>query len=367
MSREHPTGELPPFVADRLPERTAEAEETVAALVALGVEETEARAAVADGRVPLVLAQRLFADRPRYTLAQLSRRSGVPEELLLEARRALGLPPAERYSRADLAWARQLRRALDLLSPEAVIRSGRARGRAAWTMAMGDLATVREEVVLPLREQGADDLTIAVALADVARTLEPVGEQLSTAAYRLVVSHVLSSELAAVATRTSAPEVELTVGFVDVVGYTALSARIDPSGLDEVLDAFEERVSAVVSGAEGVAVVKHLGDAVMLIGADAPTLADTILELLVPVPAMEDAPLRAGMAAGPTLVREGDYYGPAVNLAARLTDRARPWTLLADEELAPVLGERFELRRIPPVRLRGIGIRRPVAVRRPAG
>jgi adenylate cyclase len=156
--------------------------------------------------------------------------------------------------------------------------------------------------------------------------------------------------------------VDLAVGFVDVVGWTSLSSRIDPQGLDSVLDAFESRIIEVTAPDPDVGLVKYLGDAVMLVAPEPTVLARALLDLTTPVPALEDAPLRAGLAAGATLLREGDYFGPAVNLAARLTDLARPWSVLAAEELVEELSPAFEVRRIRPTRIRGIGLRRPLAV-----
>jgi adenylate cyclase len=102
---------------------------------------------------------------------------------------------------------------------------------------------------------------------------------------------------------------------------------------------------------------------VMLVGPDVPTLARVMLELTEPAEELEDAPLRGGLASGSVRLREGDYYGDAVNLAARLTDLARPWSLLADEELEDELGGGFSARRIRPVRIRGLGLRRPLRVK----
>ncbi|MBW3661740.1 MAG: adenylate/guanylate cyclase domain-containing protein [Actinobacteria bacterium] len=361
------TGELPAFVADAIAdsavELTEEDEETIEALVSLGVDEDEARRAVRTGRVPLVLTQQLFSDRRSYTLARIAGKSGVPESVLGEIRAALGLPVVDRYGRNELEWAREVAKLLETIPVDTVIRGTRSRGQAAWSMAMSDLALIRDELVIPLRQSGADDLTVAVALAEMARRLEPISEKLVVATYRMVLEHVLSTEVAALAARGHEPEIDIAVGFVDVVGYTALSARIDPQGLDEVLDRFESRVIEVAASALEVAVVKYLGDAAMLVAPDTVTLVRVLLDLVRPIEALEEAPLRAGVASGPVLVREGDYYGSAVNLAARLTDRARPWSLLADPTLQDDLEELFDVKRIPPVRLRGLGTQRPLVVR----
>lgn len=63
------------------------------------------------------------------------------------------------------------------------------------------------------------------------------------------------------------------------------------------------------------------------------------------------------------MVRGGDYFGPAVNEAARLTDLARRNTVLVADHLRDVLAVGFKLRHIRPVLLHGIGMRRPYAIR----
>ncbi|MEX1178176.1 MAG: adenylate/guanylate cyclase domain-containing protein [Nitriliruptor sp.] len=370
------TAELPRFVRDRLgrPRPVTEAErealgagdaETVRALVDLGLDEASAREAVDEGRVALVLAQRVIGGAGQYSIEEVSERSGVPVELLRRIRVATGLPVPERLGHADLQWARLLARLLEVLPPEAVASSARARGTALSMVARSDLGIVRDELLLPMRRAGADDLTVAVTLADTAKELDGIAREILQITYGLHLEHQLSSELSATLTRSEVPEIDLAVGFVDVVGWTSLSSRIDPQGLDEVLDAFEERIIEVTAPRTEVSVVKFLGDAAMLVAADALSLAEVMLELTTAVPALEDVPLRGGLAGGPTLIREGDMFGPPVNLAARLTDLARPWRLLADEQLSDQLeAGGYLTRRLRPVRIRGVGTRRPVGVSR---
>jgi adenylate cyclase len=369
------TGELPRFVRDAVgrpqpvgpdgrPQLDEEDAATVQALVDLGLDADDARQAVEEDRVALVLAQRVIGGRPRYSIEQISERSGVPVALLRRIRVATGLPFPERFGRVDLQWARLLARLLEVLPPEAVAASARARGTALATVARSDLGMVRDELLLPMRQAGADDLTVAVALAQTARELDGVARELLQITYGLHLEHQLSSELSATLTRAEVPEITLAVGFVDVVGWTSLSSRIDPQGLDEVLDAFEERVIAVTAPRGEVSVVKFLGDAAMFVAADPLTLTEAMLELTTAVPALEDVPLRGGLACGTVLVREGDVFGAPVNLAARLTDLARPWRLLADEALQEQLDDGgYRTRRLRPMRIRGVGTMRPLGVR----
>jgi adenylate cyclase len=49
---------------------------------------------------------------------------------------------------------------------------------------------------------------------------------------------------------------------------------------------------------------------------------------------------RSGIASGRVVARNGDYFGPPVNLAARLTEVAEPGQILTDETTARILGDR---------------------------
>ncbi len=124
------------------------------------------------------------------------------------------------------------------------------------------------------------------------------------------------------------------VGFVDLVGFTAISAQMQPRQLATFLRDFEGSAYDVVTS-EGARVVKLIGDEVMFVAgdpADACRAASRLMagfgaehELVVP---------RGGVAYGEVLVRGGDFYGPVVNLASRLVDEAVPQELLVTEELA---------------------------------
>lgn len=150
------------------------------------------------------------------------------------------------------------------------------------------------------------------------------------------------------------------VGFVDLVGFTAISAEMEARELATFLRDFEGRAYDVVTSA-GARVVKLIGDEVMFVASDpadacraASELMDgfgTEHELVVP---------RGGVAYGDVLVRGGDFYGPVVNLASRLVDEAVPQELLVTEELANAAPEcSFE----PAGRRKVKGFAEPVSVR----
>ena len=342
-------------------------DDTVEALVTLGLERVVAERAVAEGRVPLALVSPLLEDDRTLSAEDAAERLELPVEYLIARDRALGLPDNLGYSETEVEEMAPLRALLQLLSVEGVLRSMRSDAQALTRIAMSNLQLVNAEVAEPLREEGGNDVAVALALAEAARSLLPDTIPLLASSFRRILTHLLSTELVAVGSREHASETPVAVGFVDVVGYTSLSARIDPEGLDDVLEAFEALCYRVGHDHDNVQLVKFLGDAAMYVATDATSLAATLLEIVTAPDednALEGSPIRGGMSAGPVLTRAGDYFGPPVNLAARLTDHARPGTVLADEDLQEELAG-FHLRRVPPMRLRGIGFRRPVRVRIP--
>lgn len=369
------SGELPKFVRDLVTRHVGDSdtaglpiadpvdEDTVEALMDLGVSRAAAIDAVRRDRVPLVIVEQQRAEDAKYTFDEVARKGGIPADFLRELFVAMGLSVPERMTKEDVAWAKNIRQLMNVLPPDAVVRSARARGNALAAVARSDLGIIREEVVLPMRQAGADDLTVGVALAEASAALEDIGKNSLIRLYELQLRAQLASEIIANAARGAADEIPIAVGFVDVVGYTALSSRVDSYGLDRMLEAFENRVIEVVVASDEVSVVKYLGDAAMLVASDAIRLAGAMLELTTPIPELEEVPLRGGMSAGPTIVRDGDYFGGPVNMAARLTDHARPWTVLADETLFDDLATVFDTTMIRPIRIRGVGERRPVAVR----
>jgi class 3 adenylate cyclase len=207
-----------------------------------------------------------------------------------------------------------------------------------------------------LRVLGANVARVAEAISSMIRTSQPKmwlgdsGDELTTAVvYREAAEFVprLGAMIDAVhrhhlvSTRTfiegvvSGPSASLEcgVGFADLSGFTALTQTLTPAELSAMLTEFGATVSDVVH-ADGGRVVKFLGDAVMWVSPKPERLAKAALDL-VDNPRAREAGLqvRAGLGYGPILALGGDYYGNAVNLAARLVAAAAPGQILAAEEV----------------------------------
>jgi class 3 adenylate cyclase/tetratricopeptide (TPR) repeat protein len=185
-----------------------------------------------------------------------------------------------------------------------------------------------------------------------------------------------SSETAADLTRetvNSAERRQLTLMFCDLVGSTALAARLDPEDMSNLILAFHGAVSAATARFGGN-VAKLMGDGALIYFGyphahedDAQRAAHAGLALVAAVAALprEDGlalQVRAGIATGLVVVgeligegdaRERGVVGETPNLAARLQASAAPGSVVVAESTRRLLGGAFELAAIEPRLLKG--------------
>src|SRR5256886_3973319 len=172
--------------------------------------------------------------------------------------------------------------------------------------------------------------------------------------------------------RDAAERRQVTVVFSDLVGSTALSARMDPEDLREVISAYQKCVAETV-GRFGGFVAKYMGDGVLVYFGypqahedDAERAVSAGLELVHAVTALKSsAPLQArvGIATGLVVVgdligsgeaQERGIVGETPNLAARLQGVAEPNTVVIAEGTRRLLGNLFELEDLGAKDLKGI-------------
>src|SRR5215471_19078628 len=165
---------------------------------------------------------------------------------------------------------------------------------------------------------------------------------------------------------------QVTVMFSDLVGSTALSARMDPEDLREVISAYQRCVAETV-GRFGGFVAKYMGDGVLVYFGypqahedDAERAVRAGLELVAAVSGLKThTPLqtRVGVATG--LVVVGDLIGSGAseqraivgetpNMAARLQGVAKPNSIVIAESTRTLLGNLFELEDLGSRELKGI-------------
>src|SRR5262244_1391305 len=165
---------------------------------------------------------------------------------------------------------------------------------------------------------------------------------------------------------------QVTVMFSDLVGSTALSARMDPEDLRELIAAYQKCVAEAVRRFGGF-VARYLGDGVLVYFGypeahedDAERAVRAGLELIAAVIALKtpaSLQTRVGIATGLVVVgdligsgeaQERSIVGETPNLAARLQGIAEPNTVVIAESTRKLLGNLFELEDLGLQELKGI-------------
>jgi len=113
----------------------------------------------------------------------------------------------------------------------------------------------------------------------------------------------------------------LTVVFTDLADYTASVGRSDREALRNLVAAHQQSVAPLLE-AHGGRVVKNLGDSFMALFPAATDAVKACLELVESITGNEDFSIRGSMATGDVEEIDGDAFGEAVNLAARILSKA---------------------------------------------
>jgi class 3 adenylate cyclase len=165
---------------------------------------------------------------------------------------------------------------------------------------------------------------------------------------------------------------QLTVMFCDLVGSTALSARLDPEDLREIIAAYHRAVAEVVAEFDGF-VAKYMGDGVLVYfgyprahedDAERAVLAGlAVVEAIRKMPASEALQVRIGLATGLAVVgdllgsgaaQEQAVIGETPNLAARLQAVAGPDEIVIPESTRRLVGSLFEYESLGEIDVKGL-------------
>lgn len=298
---------------------------------------------------PLLLATRhLIGDDGTYvSTREISETHGIDLGLLQRVQRAIGLvrvddPDAVVHMRADGEAAAFSQRFVELgLDPEQVVLVVRvlAEGlsRAAEVM--------RYTALSAIMRPGASELEIAKAskalVSEIAPMLGPMIEHMLFMQLR----HMMETEAINAAERAAGEPLpgarQITVAFADLVGFTRIGEAVSPEELGHLANRLA--ILARDMTVPPVRFIKTIGDAVMFVCPDPLPLLDVIVKLVEAVDTDNDFPrLRAGVASGMAVSRAGDWFGSPVNVASRVTNVARPGTVLVADSVWDVIGDSGE-------------------------
>ena len=224
--------------------------------------------------------------------------------------------------------------------------------------------------VLPdLTDQDLEKL--GVLLGDRRKMLRAIAK-LETGADNAPPVAVAAEASAAPRPTDAAERRQVTVMFSDLVGSTAMSARMDPEDLRELISAYQKSITATVQRFGGF-VAKYMGDGVLIYFGypqahedDAERAVRAGLEVVASIAALKSSvPLqtRVGIATGVVVVgdligsgeaQERGIVGETPNLAARLQGIAEPNMVVIAESTRRLIGKLFELEDIGAKELKGI-------------
>jgi len=137
------------------------------------------------------------------------------------------------------------------------------------------------------------------------------------------------------------------IGFLDLTGYTKLTEERGDRAAAELAGRLVEMVHEFAHRRGGRA-VKLLGDGVMFHFPEPGQAVRCGLELVDRIPRVGLPQARVGLHSGPVVFQDGDYFGGTVNIAARITDYARPGEVLVSDQVVADT-DRLEAVRFEPV------------------
>ncbi|MCW2748229.1 MAG: adenylate/guanylate cyclase protein [Nocardioidaceae bacterium] len=313
------------------------------------------------------LERALLGTDPKYTSAEVAEFAGIKLEDAKKHWRALGFADTgddTAYGEPDIGALKTVSAAIEsgLLDEETVSKLTRALGHTMSRLADWQVATLVERLESQVQD-GASDSRLMGAL-ELAKTVTPAFDELILYAWR---RHLTASVMRMEGLGAADEELlsgEVTVGFADLVRFTALSNGLDDHSLGNLVESFETQCMDTITATDSRA-IKTLGDAVLFVAPTPSAGVETALRIVERIGGDPHLPdVRVGLATGSLVNRLGDVFGPPVNLASRLTGVARRNRVIIDQVTAAALGDEFETRPLPARPLHGFGMVEPVTVRR---
>jgi adenylate cyclase len=315
------------------------------------------------------LERQILGGTPSMTSETVAEGAGVTLEQARRLWRALGFPDvgeAAAFTEGDQEALGTLVGAVDqgAIDFDTAVRLTRAVGQTMARLADWQVATLAARV----EQLEAGDEATGSRIGSALRLTEQVGvpfEKLLVYSWRRHLAAAVARVEALGANDVDLHTTRVTVGFADLVRFTALSNQLSEDRIGDLVEIFESRCADVVAASRG-RIIKTLGDSVLFVSEDpvgAMEIALGIIDVIGHDSRLPD--VRIGLATGSVVLQLGDVYGPPVNMAARLTGVARRNRVITDATTADLLPPgQFDTRLLPARPVRGFGLVEPVAVRR---
>jgi adenylate cyclase len=298
------------------------------------------------GRLPAVAGDLVLGNEPEtVSVQEVADRCGARVQRLQRVLLSLGIS-VQVDDRLNEAWVTSMaafQQGAELMGDDALNAFTRVLGAAATSIAEAAIALFYAELGPGSEREGSDELDRAQMSETATLAFSAVPNVMS----QVLIDQFVRANRRAAAVRgwASTPgddaggaDAEMVaLGFVDLVGSTSWAEGLSLRDHSLALSRFESAAwsSAVLAGGR---VVKMIGDEVFFA---APT-ADAACRIGSDVCAAAKAdpllpPARGAVGFGLATPREGDYFGPLVNLVSRLTKTAHPEALIVTHPAAEAL------------------------------
>ena len=318
------------------------------------------REATKQGRLAYGYVGELFPDEAEtHSLDDVSEATGLEPALIERVWATMGLPPhgLENLTDEDVQALQWVSAVLAAGFPlVAFLQLGRVYGQALSQIADAEVRLFHIYVHEPLIREGVPGLQMAEEMEHLARDLLPLSSPLMDFVHQRFLQHFIEQDVVGhmeidLEGDMDLGRVRVAIAFVDLAGFTRFT---EEEGEEEALSTVERFVDAVTATLpEDARVVKTIGDEVMIVGQDVPALVEWAVGFLRLF--TERPEPRVGIHSGPTLYRDGDYYGREVNLASRVVARARGGEVLVTDAVMEAVGDsdHLEFEGIGSVKLKG--------------
>jgi adenylate cyclase len=306
-----------------------------------------------------------FSGLTDTTFRDVSEKNRIPMETLMVVREAIGLAPpdADDHVRDDeLLIVPVIQRQVERgISPAVIERWLRVYGDSARRMAETEADWWRTEVERPLVESGVGEGVVLDVASQWGAQIAPLLDQAVLALYHGHEEHAWLANIihdveealdrAGLRPKLTRPP---AVCFLDMTGYTRLTEERGDQAAADLAMRLADMVQRT-SQRHGGKPVKWMGDGVMFYFRDPWSAVLGALEMVEDAATKGLASTHVGLHAGPVVFQQGDYFGRTVNIAARVSDYARPGEVLVTREIVDVSRDaRVSFNEIGPVELKGV-------------
>ena len=285
-----------------------------------------------------------FGGLAAKTYQEVSAETGLGVGLLQSIRESMGYarPAPDDRLREDELDVLPLLRALMAMGADPVVleRHLRIWGESIRRIAEADGNFYRTQIMAPLLRAGLSWSDMLHSASEANEAMVPLLDPALLSMYHAQSEHAWMANVVE-AVEATLEQAGLHRGvrrppamcFLDLSGYTRLTEERGDEAAAAMAATLGKLVQRNAHG-HGGRPVKWLGDGVMVYFGDPTPVVPFALEIREEIPAADLPPAHIGIAAGPVIFQDGDYFGRTVNLAARIAAHAKADQILVTEEVA---------------------------------